>query len=361
MRKQPCLTFLKNNKFIVPSSDHLGVIYALHSLKDLSVSQRNLYLPVQKGHATQGVAAEQMDMENKKILCVDIGATKIHIGAIVDGAIVAEVILPTSAQAPQDQVLSEIADGIARLMDDQVVGIGMGVPGLVDSEAGVVYDVINIPSWQEVQLTKYMEERFKLPVYLTNDANTFVLGEKVYGKAKPYKNVIGITLGSGLGGGIIINNKLYAGSLSGAGEFGHIPYLDKNVEAYCGGDFFKSKYGVEGSILRARAEQGDEVAQAAFDAYGEHLGNAIHLALYTLSPEAIFLGGSISKSFPLFEKAMRKRVQAFPFKRITDRLVIEPSAIDNAALWGAAALFLTRHAEKTQTEQQSSNTFSVTP
>lgn len=278
-------------------------------------------------------------MKNQKIICVDIGATKIHIGAILDEAIVAEVLLPTPALASEDQVLAEIAGGIAQLMDDQVAGIGIGVPGLVDETAGIVYDVINIPSWKEVHLRKYMADHFQVPVYLTNDANTFVLGEKVYGKAKAYNNVVGITLGSGLGAGIIANGSLYAGAFSGAGEFGHIPYLDKNIEAYCGGEFFRSKYGVEGSLLKTRAEQGDKAALEAFDAYGQHLGNVINLALYTLSPEAIFLGGSISKSFPLFEEAMRRRVQDFPFKRITEKLVIEPSAIDNAALWGAAALF----------------------
>jgi len=146
-------------------------------------------------------------------------------------------------------------------------------------------------------------------------------------------------LGSGLGAGIIANGSLYAGAFSGAGEFGHIPYLDANIESYCGGEFFRSKYGAEGSTLKTLAEQGDKDALEAFAKYGEHLGNVINLVLYTLSPEAIFLGGSISKSFSLFEEAMRRRVQEFPFKRITEHLVIEPSAIDNAALWGAAALF----------------------
>jgi len=285
-------------------------------------------------------------MKNQKIICVDIGATKIHIGAIQGGAIVAELLLPTPALASENQVLAEIAGGIAQLMDEQVTGIGIGVPGLVDETAGVVYDVINIPSWKEVHLQKYMADQFQVPVYLTNDANTFVLGEKVYGKAKAYKHVVGITLGSGLGAGIIANGSLYAGAFSGAGEFGHIPYLDKNVEAYCGGEFFRSKYGVEGGILKTRAEQGDKTALEAFGQYGLHLGNAINLVLYTLSPEAIFLGGSISKSFPLFKDAMRRRVQAFPFKRITKGLIIEPSTIDNAALWGAAALFRMASAAK---------------
>ncbi|GAA4432923.1 ROK family protein [Pontibacter saemangeumensis] len=285
-------------------------------------------------------------MKSQKIICIDMGATKVHIGVIQDGVLLKQVKLPTSAHASQKQVLAEIAAGVSPLIDEQVAGIGIGVPGLVDEAAGCVYDVVNIPSWQEVPLRTYLEDRFHIPVYLTNDANTFVLGEKVYGKAKPYKNVVGITLGTGMGAGIIINNSLYTGTLSGAGEFGSIPYLDKTYDAYCGGKFFQQRYGQEGGQMRKSAEAGNKEAIEAFHEYGQHVGNVVNLILYTLSPEAIFLGGSVSKSFHLYKEAMLECVRAFPFKRVTARLVIEPSEIDNAALLGAAALFQLRSADK---------------
>lgn len=289
-------------------------------------------------------------MKNEKIVCIDMGATKVHIGVVQGGVLLTELKLPTSAGASQEQVLAEIADGVAQLLDEEVAGIGIGVPGLVDEAAGCVYDVVNIPSWKEVPLRQYLENRFQIPVYLTNDANTFVLGEKVYGKAKPYKNVVGITLGTGMGAGIIINHSLYTGTLSGAGEFGSVPYLDKTYDTYCGGKFFQHAYGMEGSQLRERAEAGDKAAIDAFRAYGKHLGSVVNLILYTLSPEAIFLGGSVSKSFHLYKEAMFECVQDFPFKRVTAKLVIEPSAIDNAALLGAAALYQLRSAEKAAQE-----------
>lgn len=288
-------------------------------------------------------------MKSQKIICIDMGATKVHIGVVQDGVLLTQEKRPTSAHASQEQVLAEIAAGIAPLLDAEVAGIGIGVPGLVDDVAGCVYDVVNIPSWQEVPLRQYLEDRFHIPVYLTNDANTFVLGEKVYGKAKPYKDVVGITLGTGMGAGIIINNSLYTGTLSGAGEFGSIPYLDKTYDAYCGGKFFQQKYGLEGSQMRERAEAGNQEATAAFHAYGKHLGSVVNLILYTLSPEAIFLGGSVSKSFHLFKEPLLECIQAFPFKRVTAKLVIEPSEIDNAALLGAAALYQLRSAEKAGT------------
>lgn len=290
--------------------------------------------------------SEQVHMKGRKIICVDIGATKVHMGVLQEGKILAQTKLPTAAHASQEQVLTEIAEGIAHLIDDQVEGIGIGVPGLVDEEAGYVYDVVNIPSWRQVPLRQYLEERFHLPVYLTNDANTYVLGEKMYGKGKSYKNVVGITLGTGLGAGIITDNSLYSGTLSGAGEFGSIPYLDSTFDTYCGGKFFNDRFGMGGSQMKASAEAGNKEAIEAFHQYGQHLGNAIHLILFTLSPEAIFLGGSISKSFHHFKKAMWEQVQNFPFKRVIERLVIEPSAIDNAALLGAAALYQMRSTEK---------------
>src|SRR5690606_14058721 len=108
--------------------------------------------------------------------------------------IIGEAKFPTSAQAPQEQVIQEIIDAITPFIDLDVVGIGIGVPGLIDPEKGIVYDVVNIPSWKKVPLKDSLENHFRIPVVVTNDANTFALGEKMYGKARKYKNLVGITL-----------------------------------------------------------------------------------------------------------------------------------------------------------------------
>src|SRR5687768_1430608 len=117
-------------------------------------------------------------MNNSKIIGLDIGGTKIHLGLVQEGAILAELKLPTSAQASKEQILAEIRSGIQSLMEDSVIGIGIGVPGLVDEQNGIVYGVQNIPAFKEVHLKTHLEEYFGKPVYLTNDANSFVLGEK---------------------------------------------------------------------------------------------------------------------------------------------------------------------------------------
>lgn len=283
-------------------------------------------------------------MDDLKVIGVDIGGTKVHMGIVQNGIITRELRLTTAAQGAKEQLLSDITDGIRQLMDADVAGIGIGVPGLVDEEKGIVYNLQNIPSWDEVHLKAHLENAFKRPVCITNDANTFALGEKVYGKGKRFKNMLGVTLGTGIGTGIIINHDLYGGAFSSAGEFGSVPYLDQTLEDYCSGKFFQNKYGMSGDQLQELAKEGDARAIDIFNQFGHHLGNAIKVLLYALAPEAIFLGGSASRSYPFFHEEMQLSIASFPFRVVTDQLVIELSEIENAAVLGAAALFHMRQA-----------------
>lgn len=282
-------------------------------------------------------------MHTQKVLAVDIGGTKIHMGVFHQGSIVEELKLATAPHAPRKKIINRIIMGLEQLMDLEVAGIGIGITGLVDEEQGIVYDVTNIPSWKEVPLKKILEDYFKKPVYLTNDANTFILGEKNFGRAKGYKNAVGITLGTGFGVGIIIDQALYSGTLSSAGEFGSIKYLDQTIEDYCSGKFFLNKFGISGAEVYAMARQGDIHALEILQQLGHHIGEAIKIVLYALSPEVIFLGGSVSACYHYFKEAMEKSIQTFPFKRVLDQLVIECSEVNNAALLGAAALFEMKH------------------
>ena len=281
-------------------------------------------------------------MRDQKVIGIDIGATKIHIGVVQEGNIIQEVKFSTSSGAPKDQIIAELIKGIEAVMDSEVIGIGIGVPGLVDEAEGIIYDLQNIPSWQEVHLKAALEGVFKVPVFLSNDGNSFVLGEKIYGQGKAYKNLLGITLGTGFGTGIVIHDQLYSGTLSSAGEFGGVPYLDQTIEDYCSGKFFINQYGVPGDQLQQRAEAGDAEALAIFQQYGSHLGKALHTLLYALSPEAIFLGGSVAGCYGLFREAMEASLQTFPFKRVLARLVIQPSSLQNAGILGASALVAMR-------------------
>ena len=121
-------------------------------------------------------------------------------------------------------------------------------------------------------------------------------------------------------------------------ELANIPYLDKTIEDYCSGKFFLTKFGFEGRKLHEMAQEGDADALRIFEEYGTHLGNAIKLIINVLSPEAIFLGGSVSKSFSFFESSLKERIDSFPFKRVTNNLIITPSKTFNISILGSAAL-----------------------
>lgn len=276
-------------------------------------------------------------MKNQSIVGVDVGGTKISIGRIVDGNIVAETSFPTYAHRTEDEIIQDIIRGIEEVIEPNTIAIGIGSPGLVDEELGMVYDVANIPSWKEVRLRDKIEAHFNRIVQISNDANCFVMGEKIFGKGKKYRNFVGITLGTGVGGGIIIDHKLYPGTLM-AGEFCGIPYLDKNYDFYCGSKFFTEKHGLSGLEVSQRILEGDENAQKIFDEYGEHLGNLFKTIILILNPEAIIIGGSIAKSYAQFENSLKNSLHDFSLNRVINRLHIEVSEINSIAVIGAAAL-----------------------
>ncbi|MDT0675394.1 ROK family protein [Autumnicola musiva] len=282
----------------------------------------------------------------KNIVAVDIGATKIHIGIVRGSHIVKEVKFPTNAGTSKEDIVNNLIRGIESLEVKDFQGIGIGVPGLVDEKQGIVYDLVNIASWKEVHLKKYLQDHFHKPVRITNDANVFALGEKIFGQGSRFQNIVGITMGTGFGTGIIANNRLYSGSFSSAGELGSIPYLDATIEDYCSGKFFKNQYQISGKEVFERAEEGDKLCRDILNEFGKQLGNAVKILLFILSPEAIFLGGSVSRSFKYFEDELQKSISTFPFKKVLNKLVLQPSEMSNVAILGAAALIVSELSEE---------------
>ncbi|MDU0372848.1 ROK family protein [Hymenobacter endophyticus] len=277
-------------------------------------------------------------MQQPKYIGIDIGGTKIHIGVVQNGAVVQEKRFETAAAAPQEQILAELANHLEELIDADVAGVGIGTPGLVEEENGIIYNVQNIPSWQQVPLRQFLAGRFGKPVYITNDANAFAVGEKMYGQGRPYAHLVGLVLGTGVGAGLILNHDVHAGVLSSAGEFGCLPYRDKTFEEYCSGKFFTQQTGRPGSEWHALARQGDPAALAVLTEYGRHLGHLIKSILFTVAPQAVFLGGSVSKCFAYFQEGLHESLREFPFPKVVEQLVVAPSTLDNAAVLGAAAL-----------------------
>ena len=227
------------------------------------------------------------------VLGIDLGGTNVRVGLVNDGKIIR--VEEMKIINPEDEL--EVSNCIYELIDRfegaDIIGIGIGVPSVVDPEKGIVYDVQNIPSWKEVHLKELMEEKYNRPVYVNNDANCFAAGEKYFGKAKNYKDCVGLILGTGVGAGLIINNKIYSGTNCGAGEFGMPAYKDKNYEAYCSGQFFEWKYNTNGKSLYMQAEAGKEKALEIFTEFGGHVGELIKVIVYSIDPEIIILGGSV--------------------------------------------------------------------
>jgi len=270
---------------------------------------------------------------------VDLGGTKVSIGKVEENRIVKHTSSDISAEGSEKQILNEIIQAIEEIFDPGVAGIGVGVPSVVDVEKGIVYEVQNIASWKKVPLKEILESHFHKPVYVNNDANCFAVGEKHFGKGRKYSNFVGVTIGTGLGAGIIINDRLYCGPNCGAGEFGSIPYKKSILEYYCGGQFFMGEYGIRGEQVYARAKQGDKTALEIFDQFGAHVGEAMMIIMFAVDPEAIIVGGAVSEAFSFFEKSMRERMKTFPYKHAVELLIIDTTDQPQIAILGAAALY----------------------
>ncbi|KAI9549753.1 hypothetical protein GHT06_004011 [Daphnia sinensis] len=220
----------------------------------------------------------------KAILGLDIGGTGIKGGVLVNGHLKDIRSIETPAEESQEYILETIASFIESYLPHDFAGIGIGIPGLVDVKQ------------------------------------------------------VGITLGTGVGGGIVINGQLYSGVNSAAGEWCNAAYLDHNYEHYCSGKFFHTYYHNRPKALAKLALNGDQVALKAFEEYGHHLGELIKNILYALAPEAIVLGGSIRKTYPLFKKSLHQSLSTFAYPTVLNNLKILLSELDETAIHGAVAL-----------------------
>jgi glucokinase len=277
-------------------------------------------------------------MTKDRIIGIDLGGTQVRAGRIHPKGIEATQGLKVRSSGTVGEVMDDIYSVTDALMDPSVQAIGIGVPSVVDIAKGIVYEVQNIPSWKEVPLKKWMEDRYGLPVQVNNDANCFALGELYFGKGRGKDNLIGLTVGTGLGAGIIIHHRLYAGANCGAGEFGMVGYLDRHFEYYSCGQFFQNVHHVDGAEVYRRALEGDEHSIELYQEMGTHLGNAIKMILYTYDTDLIILGGSVRLAYPFFETAMRTQVRTLAYTRTAQRLVIQVSELEHSGVLGAAAL-----------------------
>jgi glucokinase len=267
---------------------------------------------------------------------VDLGGTNIRAGLIDGKEIINAKAIPLQNKDDLASTLEQLKSIIRMVFKNGVKGIGVGVPSIVDLEKGIVRDVVNIPSWKEVPLRDILEKEFNVPVFISNDSNCFALGENYFGFGQQHQTFVGITLGTGIGSGIIIEDKLYSGSNCGAGEIGYLPYKEFDFEYYCGANFFTIHH-TTGKQTFLEAQKNDAKALALWDEFGSHLGIALRSVVYAYDPEAIILGGAISKSYRYFEKQMRVSLSNIHFPKSVERLKIYVSEIEDVGMLGAAA------------------------
>lgn len=278
-------------------------------------------------------------MNQEAIIGIDLGATNIRGGLVSNSLISNTQARAIKSKGTVEEVLQDVFDITDALISPSVAGIGIGVPSVVDVQKGIVYDVQYIPSWKEVHLKTIMEKRYGIPVFVNNDANCFALGELYFGKGIGEEHMIGLTIGTGIGAGIIINKHLYAGPNCGAGEFGMVEYLDHCYEYYASGQYFQNVYQTDGQVVFERAKAGDVEARQWYAEMGIHLGNTIKMVMYAYDPPLIVFGGSVRKAYSYFQHTMWERINSFAFKKSLQRLRIELSELQNSGILGAAGLY----------------------
>lgn len=243
-----------------------------------------------------------------KMFGVDIGGTKCAISLIQeDGVILKKEIIPTFSNEKGESILNRIID-IIQEMDDsiqQCVGVGIGSAGQISEDGRVISSTDTFQNWQGLNIQMYMEKKLSIPVKVVNDVQAMALGEVMFGAAIGSKNMICLALGTGVGGGIVIDGRLYRGHRGAAGEFGHLTLVPDGlpctcgrngcVEAYLSGKAIERAYmkesGVElkGSEVFSFAKQGDPKAEKVVDRYICYLIVTIKSLITIFNPEKVII------------------------------------------------------------------------
>jgi glucokinase len=302
---------------------------------------------------------------NKKLkyaIAIDLGGTSIK-SAIVDSnaKIYAHYQIESFAQVSPDKVIEQIGKCINELKADfkgEIAGIGIGSPGIVHK--GIVKYPPNFKNWKEVNLKKVISGQFKTDVQVDNDAKCAGAAELLFGHGKKYKNFLFLTLGTGIGGAIIIDGKIYRGEQSGAGEFGMMTInfdgpecLGGNpgaVEAYIGRNYFREnekkelkKLGkdIDFKDLTKLADKNNKTAKALLKKYGFYLGVGITNYFNLMDVRTAVVGGGISNAYKYFIGECNRTIEERSLKTIRKNFMVLRSSINNnAGALGAAALIL---------------------
>ncbi|MGY4706390.1 ROK family protein [Candidatus Bipolaricaulota sp. J31] len=272
------------------------------------------------------------------------------------GRVQEETAAPFDNPSPEE-VLLALERAIRRVFRGKVLGIGIAVSGFVDSVAGACL-FSPILGWYRIELAQPLAERFDVPVHVENDVNALTLAEARYGAGKGLSDFICVTVGEGLGAGIVIGGRLYRGAFGGAGEFGHTLFAPEGPRCRCGergclevfasDQFLRREAAALGlssvEELVARTREGDPAAEAAFRALGEHLGYGLKDLVNLLNPEAIVIGGErTTADGDLFVPYAEEILRAHAFAGAAERVrLVRAELGEEGFLVGAAEVFVER-------------------
>jgi glucokinase len=271
---------------------------------------------------------------------VDLGGTNLRIAAVSsDGELLEKVTLGTKVVLGRDHVINEMCDAIQRLSakykaSGKFLGAGIGVPGIIDMPTGMLRKSANLPGWEEYPVRAEIERRLNARVVLENDANVAALGEQWLGAARGVPNMAVVTLGTGIGGGIVLGGKIWHGMNGMAGEFGHVTVEPEGHPCGCGSHGCAEQYASASSIMRMAREaiasgqaqsfaqaassapefgaksiynlaiQGDENARRIFRSFGRYLGILLAGLVNVLNLDMYVLGGGVSSAWDAFAPNM---------------------------------------------------------
>jgi glucokinase len=287
----------------------------------------------------------------KQVIGIDLGGTAIKLGRFTeDGNCLQSITVDTPQPATPEAVLYKIVDAIAQIdPDNQSIAIGVGTPGPADAAGRVAKVAINLAGWQDVPLADWLEAKTGKPTILANDANCAGLGEAWLGAGRNFDNLILLTLGTGVGGAVIIDGKLFVGPQGAGAELGLItlnpdgPMCNSgnqgSLEQYTSISAIRRRTGKEPAELGKLAKNGDSQALTFWREYGKDLGIGLTSLIYVLTPQAVIIGGGVSASFKYFYPAMQAEIEkrVLPTSRVG--LQILPAKLGNAAgMVGAAKL-----------------------
>ena len=300
----------------------------------------------------------------KYVVGVDVGGTNIKLGLVHPGGrVIARSHFPTKPlSSSKTKFITVLAQEIKKIITSKglkikdVVGIGIGLPGLIDYPQGRVRFLPNIPGWRDVPLKAILQKKLNLPVLIDNDVKLITLAEWKFGAGRGVKHLICLTLGTGVGSGLILDNRLYRGAANAAGELGHVPLNEYGPACNCGGfgcfeayvgnqrlfalaSRIMNKPNMTTQKMFALANQGHTKALRFWQEAATHIGNGLVGVVNLFNPELIIIGGGVSNNekflFPAIRAVIKRRAMILQASMVK---ITRAKLGDDAGIIGAQVL-----------------------